>query len=126
MELFFYKQPFVQANYGTWVYDAKNNFVFQFDEKIKYNNDGELLESVNLLREKIIFSLNSVNLEPIEGLDLSINPDNPVEILNNGELFITIRGWGNLTGIGGYKFDTEKATFIQDLFAQWLIYKTCS
>jgi len=37
--------------------------------------------------------------------------------------FILIRGWGNLTGIGGYNFDSEKASKIQDDFRDWIIYK---
>ena len=40
MELNFYARPFHQAKYSGWVYDAKGNFVFQFegdyDEKDNY------------------------------------------------------------------------------------------
>ncbi len=47
----------------------------------------------------------------------------PIEILKNGELYITIRGWGNLTGIGGYNLSEEQASKIQDDFRDWIIYK---
>ena len=44
--------------------------------------------------------------------------------VNNNDLpFILIRGWGNLIGIGGYNFDMEKASKIQDDFRDWIIYK---
>ena len=43
------------------------------------------------------------------------------EIFNNGELFITIRGWGNLTG--SYNFSDDSAKEIQDGFRDWIIHK---
>lgn len=114
MELNFYKQPF-RNEYGSRVYDAKNNFCFQFEI--------EFVENWKKLWEKVMFSLNSIEHEPIKELKLSINPKYPIQILNNGKPFILIRGWGNLTGIGGYNFSEEKATIIQDDFRDWIIYK---
>lgn len=123
MKLEFYNQPFHQSKYGTWVYDAKHNFVFQFDEEQPYDVSGNYLPGVKELREKVIWSLNSLEHDPVEELALSVNPKDEVEILNHGKLFITIRGWGNLTGIGGYNFDGEKAAKIQDDFRDWIIYR---
>lgn len=120
MTLNFYKRPFHQAKYGTWVYDAKSNFVFQFETK--YDDKGGYIDGVKELEQEVIFSLNALDSEPIEKLNLSVGTD-PCEILNNGSPFITIRGWGNLTGIGGYNFDGEKASKIQDDFRDWIIYK---
>ena len=121
--LSFYTQPFHLPKYGTWVYDAKSNFVFQFDEPIKYDEKGSYLLGIKEMREQIIFSLNSINHEPIEDLKLTVNTKDSTEIFNNGELFITIRGWGNLTGIGAHNFDADKAAKIQDDFRDWIIYK---
>jgi hypothetical protein len=112
MNINFYKRPLYLDKYSNWVYDAKHNFVFQFNKK--NNNRNEMQE--------IIFSLNSINHEPIENLDLSIGIK-PTEILNNKLPFIQIRGWGNLTGIGGYNFSSDKASNIQDDFRDWIIYK---
>lgn len=125
MNLEFYKQPFKLCKISGWVYDAKSNFVFQFDEEKEFDEKGNYLPGVIELREIVIFSLNALDFEPIPGLSLSVNPKDPVEILNHGKLFITIRGWGNLTGIGGYNFDGEKASKIQDNFRDWLIFKLC-
>lgn len=122
-ELFFYKQPFHQPKYGTWVYDANFNFVFQFDEVKRYDEKGNYLKGVKELRAEIIKSLNSPKHLPIEALNLSFNPKDPIAILNHGEPFITIRGWGNLTGTGSHHFSEEKASKIQDDFRDWLIYK---
>lgn len=121
MELKFYNQPFHRAKYGTWVYDAKSNFVFQFENK--YDSNGNLIDGLKDLQEQVIFSLNSLYNEPIEGLKLSIDANDECMILNNDIPFIMIRGWGNLTGIGGYNFDLEKASKIQDDFRDWIIYK---
>lgn len=121
MQLNFYTRPFHHAKYGTWVYDAKSNFVFQFENK--YDEKGEYIDGVKELQKEVIFSLNALDSEPIEGLNLSIDPNDECMILNNNIPFIMIRGWGNLTGIGGYNFDMEKASKIQDDFRDWIIYK---
>lgn len=47
----------------------------------------------------------------------------PCEILMNGEPCICIRGWGELTGIGGYGLSREEAAKIQDDFKEFLIDK---
>jgi hypothetical protein len=115
----FYTRPFKKDNYSDWVYDSKSNFVFQF-ELNHFDKFRERIVGADKLNE-IIFSLNSLDHEPIEELSLTVNPKNPIEILNHGKLFITIRGWGNLTGIGGFNFDEEKASKIQDDFRDWII-----
>lgn len=114
MELKFYNRPF-RNEYGSWIYDAKNNFCFQFEI--------EFVENWKKIWEQVMFSLNSIEHEPVKGLKLSVNPKDPIQILNNNKPFILIRGWGNLTGIGGYNFSQEKATKIQDEFRDWIIYK---
>jgi hypothetical protein len=43
--------------------------------------------------------------------------------MRDNELFILIRGWGNLTGTGAHHFSEEKAVKIQDDFRDWIIYK---
>jgi len=110
MKLNFYTRPFHQSVYGGWVYDARNNFVFQFENGVSKE-----------LQQEVIFSLNALDSEPIEGLNLSFL--DAIEILNDGQKFICIRGWGKLTGIGGYNFHVEKASKIQDDFRDWIIYK---
>jgi hypothetical protein len=114
MELNFYKQPF-RNEHGSWIYDAKNNFCFQFEINF--------VENWKKIWEQVMFSLNSTEHEPIHELNLSINPNDPIQILNNGKPFILIRGWGNLTGVGGYNFSEEKAIVIQNDFRDWIIYK---
>jgi hypothetical protein len=120
MELKFYNRPFV-CEFNTRVYDAKYNFAFQFEHR--FDNKGKYIESEIELQKEVIFSLNALDNEPIDELKLSIDTNDETMILNDGLPFILIRGWGNLTGIGGYNFDLEKASKIQDDFRDWIIYK---
>lgn len=106
----FYTRPFYMTEYGRQVYDAKNNFVFEFEKGVSKD-----------LQKETIFSLNALNHEPISNLKLSVL--DAIEILNDGQKFICIRGWGNLTGTGGYHFSQEKAAKIQDNFRDWIIDK---
>lgn len=119
--LSFYVQPFHISKYGNQIYDGKNRFVAQFEPT--YNEQRNYTDEFLELRQKTLFSLNALDLEPIKGINLTIGKTDDTLILNNGKEFITIRGWGNLTGIGGYNFDAEKATKIQDDFRNWIIYK---
>lgn len=106
----FYTRPFKIYEYGRQVYDAKNNFVFEFEKGVSKE-----------LQQEVIFSLNALDNEPINELKLSFL--DAIEILNDGQKFICIRGWGNLTGTGGYHFSDEKAIKIQDDFKNWIVYK---
>jgi len=108
--LSFYTRPFKMYEYGRQVYDAKDNFVFEFEKGVSKE-----------LQKEVIFSLNALDNEPINELKLSFL--DAIEILNDGQKFICIRGWGNLTGTGGYNFSEEKAIKIQDDFKNWIVYK---
>ena len=106
----FYTRPFKMYEYGRQVYDAKDNFVFEFEKGVSKE-----------LQQEVIFSLNALDNEPINELKLSFL--DAIEILNDGQKFICIRGWGNLTGTGGYHFSEGKAIKIQDEFKNWIGYK---
>jgi hypothetical protein len=119
--LSFYKQPFRRPKYGSWVYDANENFVFQFETK--FNDKGDYAEGEKELQAAVINSINAENHQPIKELNLSVDKDDENCILNNDAEFIIIRGWGNLTGVGANNFPAEKAAKIQDDFRDWLIRK---
>ena len=105
----FYTRPFKMYEYGRQVYDAKDNFVFEFEKGVSKE-----------LQQEVIFSLNALDKEPIYRLQITFFED---RILNDNKSIICIRGWGNLTGVGGYNFDSEKALKIQDDFRDWIVYK---
>jgi hypothetical protein len=106
----FYTRPFKMYEYGRQVFDVKDNFVFEFEKGVSKK-----------LQQEVIFSLNALDNEPIKELKLSFL--DAIEILNDGQKFIGIRGRGNLTGTGGYHFTEEKAIKIQDDFKNWIVYK---
>ena len=122
MELNFYTRPFHQAKYSGWVYDAKDNFVFQFEGD--YDEKGNYKEGYEELTKSIIFALNDVDHNPLKNLKLELKTK--IELYKNGKLFIIIRGWGGLTGIGGHNFPSEKAVKIQDDFIKYFLYKVCN
>ena len=101
----------------------KGNFIFQFDEENEFDEKGNYVFGIKEFREKVILSLNSLNHEPIIDCVFKANPNCPIEILKDDALLITIRGWGNLNGIGGYNFDEEKAVKIQNELRDWIVYK---
>lgn len=115
-DLHFYTRPFHIDYGGGWVYDAKGNFVFQFEKSLRKDK---------IQRQNIIFRLNALDKDTEEIPDYKLHYDHKnAEILDmtKGELFITIRGWGGLTGTGGgHGFSAEKASDIQKRFAEWLI-----
>jgi len=101
-----YKLPLHQDEYGYWVYDENNNFVFQF-ERIKDYNRNTVIDILNGLKEPT--KPHSFTYE-----DGYIVMDGEREI-------ILIRGWGNLTGTGAHNLPAEEAANVQDTFAQWII-----
>jgi len=105
----FYTRPFKAYEYGRQVFDAKNNFVFEFEKGVSKE-----------LQQEVIFSLNALDNEPIKKLNLTFFED---RIINEEKSIICIRGWGNLTGVGGYNFGEEKALKIQNVFRDWIISK---
>ncbi len=109
----FYKLPFKRSIPENRVRDKNGNFVFQFEPKFE---KGNFREGFLELIDKVLDSINSKKHEPIKELDLKISDIIPIEIFNGNEHFITIRGWGNLTGTGAKNFSAEKASAIQDDF----------
>jgi hypothetical protein len=100
-----YKLPLHRAKYGSWVYDADSNFVFQFENR---NKD---------LQDKILNTLNGVtdkkaNFEVRHEHGFILIADMPI---------ILIRGWGNLTGVGAHNLSADEAANIQDTFADWIV-----
>ena len=75
------------------------------------------------LQNKVIESINSEEHKPLE--ELNLISKNGI-IFNNEIKFITIRSWGNLTGVGAHNLSSERAAEIQDNFQNWLIYKLTS
>lgn len=107
-----YKLP-LRKSHGTWVYDDAHNFVFQFEPKYSKGNyaDGWID-----FEKKV---LNKINGGKENFERKFVHKDG--EIIYNDYHVITIRGWGNLTGVGGHNLPPEEAANIQDTFADFII-----
>lgn len=102
-----YKFPFHQAKYGTWVYDANSNFIFEFEFKGKDTQE----KVVNILNNDLL----EYKRQDVEHKDGMIYVD--------GIEFILIRGFGGLTGVGAHNLNAEYACKIQDSLAEYIIDK---
>jgi len=102
-----YKFPFHQAKYGSWVYDADSNFIFQFQF-----DDKETQEKLIKILNEETEDYKRQNVTSESGL-----------ISVDGQPFILIRGWGSLTGIGGYNLNGDYAAKIQDTLEEYIVNK---
>jgi|SRR6478736_7123038 len=102
-----YQFPFRQCKYSKWVYDNKDNFIFQF-ENVEKETRNTFIQIIN----------GEVNGYKKQNTTLKNG-----EIFIDGKNFITIRGWGNLTGIGAYNLEGEYAAKIQDTLAEFIVAK---
>ena len=113
MELEFYKLPFSDKYKCGYIYDANSNFIFQF-ETYDTNIYNEILNHLN--SDKLSTECN-----------FRLHPDDPICIQMKNDKgwtdIITIRGWGSLTGKGGYDLHPDKAIELQDSLVKWLLYK---
>lgn len=110
-----YKLPLkmMDKNYYTRIYDAKDNFVFQFLFYNNYEQAKIIIEAINgkkLLTNKDISFYNKLGKIYFKG------PHNEQDVE-----IILIRGWGNLTGSGGMNLSHEEAANIQDTFAEYIV-----
>ena len=104
-----YKFPFHRAKYGSWVYDANSNFIFQFEFRKEET------------RDKVVGILNG---EDIATKNRIFRNDNGMIQIFYEDIWhdaILIRGWGNLTGVGAYNLDGEYAAKIQDTLADYIV-----
>ena len=112
-----YQLPLHKLKYGSWVYDEKGNFVFQFERQ--YDEKGDYAEGWLEFEDKII---NKLNGDKLITFDEDFKSEkNDICIYYKEIHVITIRGWGNLTGTGAHNLPVEDATNIQDTFRDFII-----
>lgn len=106
-----YQPPFYSDEYGIYMWSKNKTTTFTFN--LSYANS----EKQNMINS-IVNKLNG---------DSSIKFDSKFTLRNNiyfhydGEFAFSIRGWGKLTGVGGYHLPADKAAKIQDEFAKWVL-----
>lgn len=110
-----YKFPLHQWQDHSWVSDANDNFVFQFEPR--FDAKGEFLEGWKELEKKALEAINGRGFFDKE----VYHKQGEIFIKDWYEPIITIRGWGNLTGTGGHNLKAEEAANIQDTFAEFIV-----
>lgn len=68
------------------------------------------------LKDRIIALLNGDDTTPFK----TVEPDDDYIVIN-GKPALLVRGWGRLTGIGGFKLSPQNAKKIQRDFIMWTI-----
>lgn len=106
-----------------WVYDEAGNFVFQFEPK--YNKEGYRSGYLSFV-EKSLKVLNGEKVERTTDYTFFHESERIYYMIpetTERVHIITIRGWGNLTGIGAHNLPAEEAANIQDTFAEFIVDK---
>lgn len=101
-----YELPLVRY-VASHVHDSKDNFVFQFII------DGRELQ------DKIVDCING--FKNVEGKTSRFVYKEGFIQSDKGNKLLLIRGWGGLTGQGGYGLSSEQAVLVQNTFAEFII-----
>lgn len=103
----YYKLPLTLDEQIGWVWDSKDNFVFQFETNdIKTQN-----KIINIINEQKNNKNKSDEFTYI-GSGLIRHKRIPI---------ILMRGWGNLTSPNCFNLSPEEACYVQDTFAQFIV-----
>lgn len=103
-----YEFPLKKHQWGIHIWDNKGQMVAQFH----YNDDE--------LQQEILNVLNDVSKSPKPNKTF-YHEKGYIKVENS--LIMLIRGWGNLTGIGGHNLSDEEAANVQDTFAEFIVNK---
>lgn len=106
----------ITYDYGL-VFGPEHIRAFDFAMPFLHKDGAFLTEAQQL---KFIECLNgkcSIKT-PIDRKDLEVKG---VELYLKDKIFLTIRGWGRLTGVGGMNLDSEIASKLQDDFMNYII-----
>lgn len=96
--------------------------VFTDDDKMAFD---WLINVPRDIKQKLIDRINGINNEPYKTKKIFYQKDGIVycRIEDKGQelKLFRIRGWGMLTGVGGYNLPADKAAEIQDAFTNYCV-----
>lgn len=108
-----YKTPFEIIGKNVWSVDKKTT-----EMTMAFDFVGKFKDST-ILRSNIVKALNSEKVKLYKFVPTKLVNKEDSFIQYNGKNFISIRGWGHLTGY--LKINETKAAKMQDDFADWII-----
>ena len=118
----YYKFPLKQEPVlKDTIMTADNEMAFQFidEDTYKYANDkNNLLLLSPETQQEILHAINNNTKVQQYFPDVNIEGE---YIKSGNKTILWIRGWGNLTGIGGYALRVENAKSIQNQFALYIV-----
>ena len=106
----FYKLPLKldPEPYSSYAWTSDNSMALGFDRELNREYCQYIVDVIN----------GDVKVKgQVHGLGL----DAPVDFTKDGEYIFCVRGYGELTGIGGHNLSQEKADKIQDDFVQHIL-----
>lgn len=121
----YYKFPLQLDIFSDKVMTSDDTMAFDFADVI-YGEGEEIYEISNHSQDALVKALNNnLLLYHIPDADDIVLDNADIYIIQNNrrKLFIILRGWGNLTGIGGHRLPDVKAKEIQKEFGEFIISK---
>ncbi len=111
-DIYTFPFQYYDKDYYNIVEDASGNFIFQFEFYHDPVKAKLLLLAIN--GKKPLIDTN-IKFHTKDGyIYITTNQNEPKPI-------ILIRGWGNLTSLGGYGFSSDVATEVQDSLANYIV-----
>ena len=111
----YYKFPLkMWDDFTVKVFTEDNNMAFDWTLPTSKGYDNikqQLLNRINGLE----CTLPEIPGHYLDGINIMMNTP------NGAKRIAVVRGWGMLTGTGGYNLDANKAAEIQDAFAQYIV-----
>lgn len=94
-------------------------YIRSFDFAMPFlHTNGFFLSEQDQMKIVDCINGNYILKTPIEKKDLEVKG---VELYLKDKIFLTIRGWGRLTGVGGMHLDPTEAAKLQDDFMNYII-----
>lgn len=105
----YYKMPLIPDGYGVYVWTHNHKMALDWIADIDEFDKERIVEQVNY---------------PIAAeweYEKAFEYDGNGNILYNTHPLLRVRGWGMLTGVGGYNLSAKDAARIQDEFATFIV-----
>ena len=123
-----FKFPLKMDGFGSKVFTKDNDMAFDFMESFMTHRGENILIISKPEQKKIVEIINGNSEHLFQKINgkLSYSKESStifIEINGVKKMFISIRGWGHLTGVGGLKLQPEVAKKLQDEFADYIIEK---
>jgi len=113
----------MDPDFDIKVFTKDYGMAFDFPMKMIYPNGFTITTEAKQFIVGVLNEQEDINRMGVE-LKLRYQPDNStiyVDIEGEEKEFIIVRGWGNLTGIGGMNLPEKAAAEIQDAFGNYIV-----